>query len=191
MIIHYSNNFKSGLKVLFDKKPCCIESVEFVKPGKGQVFYRVKLRKLITNQLIEKTFRSTDFLYSANIIDTKLTYIYHDDNFWYFMNDKNFDQLSLDKTIVKNKSKWLIEQNQYTITLWNEQPISISIKNFVTLQVKRIISQNKSDYMTNTKNFQLCQLNTGAIIKVPLFIQVKDMIKIDTRTGEYNSRIKK
>ncbi|CAL4041924.1 Elongation factor P [Buchnera aphidicola (Phyllaphis fagi)] len=191
MILYYSNNFKSGLKVLFEKQPCYIESVEFVKPGKGQTFSRVKLRKIINNQLVEKTFRSTDFLYSANVVDVLLTYIYHDKDFWYFMNHKNFDQLSLDKEIIKNNNQWLIEQNKYIITLWNEKPISIIMHNFVKLKVTHIISKFKSNFIMNTKHMKLCQLSTGATIKVPLFIQIGDIIKVDTRTGEYNSRVSK
>ena len=90
MRVYQSNNFRVGCKIIFEKEPCLIEFSEFVKPGKGQAFVRVKLRKLFTNQLIEKTFKSTDSLEIADVLEYKLSYLYNDGNFWYFINNNTF-----------------------------------------------------------------------------------------------------
>lgn len=188
MRVYHSNNFRSGRKIIFEKEPCLIESSEFVKPGKGQAFVRVKLRKLLTNQLIEKTFKSTDSLEIADVLECTLSYLYNDGHFWYFINNNNFEELSVDKKIVGVNKKWLLEQDTCVVTFWNNQPISITPNIFVELKVIDTEITLKSDTVnTATK---LAKLSTGAILKVPLFIQNGSLIKVDTRSGEYVSRIK-
>jgi len=188
MRVYQSNNFRIGYKIIFEKQPCLIESSEFVKPGKGQAFVRVKLRKLLTNQLIEKTFKSTDSLEIADISEYKLSYLYNDGNFWYFINNSTFEDLSVEKKIIGTNSKWLLEQDTCVITFWNNKPISIIPNIFVELKVVDTEATLKSDTIsTNTK---LAKLSTGAIVKVPIFIQVGSVIKVDTRSGEYIARVK-
>ncbi|QFQ31880.1 elongation factor P [Buchnera aphidicola] len=188
MRVYQSNNFRVGCKIIFENQPCLIESSEFVKPGKGQAFVRVKLRKLLTNQLIEKTFKSTDSLEVADVSEYKLSYLYNDGNFWYFINNDTFEDLSVEKQIIGLNSKWLLEQDTCIITFWNNQPISITPNIFVELKVVDTEATLKSDTIsTNTK---LAKLSTGAVVKVPSFIQIGSLIKIDTRSGEYVARVK-
>lgn len=187
MKVYHSNNFRSGCKIIFEHNPCIIESSEFVKPGKGQSFVRVKLRKLLTGQLIEKTFKSTDTLNAADIIEYKLFYLYNDGRFWYFMNNSTFEELSVEKKIVGINKKWLLKQNPCTIILWNNQPISIIPETFIEIKVIDSEIVLKSDTInTGTK---LAKLSTGVFVKVPLFIKIGDIIKVDTRSSEYVSRI--
>lgn len=188
MRVYHSNNFRSGCKIIFEKEPCLIESSEFVKPGKGQSFVRVKLRKLLTKQLIEKTFKSTDCLEIADVSEYKLSYLYNDGYFWYFINNNTFEELSVDKKIVGVNKKWLLEQDTCIITFWNNQPISITPNIFVELRVVDTEIALKSDTVNSTT--KLAKLSTGAIVRVPLFIQIGSLIKVDTRSGEYISRIK-
>ncbi|AYN24480.1 elongation factor P [Buchnera aphidicola] len=187
MRVYHSNNFRSGRKIIFEKEPCLIESSEFVKPGKGQAFVRVKLRKLLTKQLIEKTFKSTDSLEIADVSEYTLSYLYNNGYFWYFINDK-FEELSVDEKIVGVNKKWLLEQDTCVITFWNNQPISITPNIFVELKVIDTEIALKSDTVNTTT--KLAKLSTGAIVKVPLFIQIGSLIKVDTRSGEYVSRVK-
>ncbi|QCI25830.1 elongation factor P [Buchnera aphidicola] len=189
MILYFINNFKSGLKVLFENQPYIIENVTFVKPGKGQVFSRVKLRNLLTNQLLDKTFRSTDSIPSADVLDIQYLYIYYDRENWYFMHPVSFEQLSLNKSIIRDKNNWLIEQKKYLITFWNSRPISIEIGKFVNLRVIAHIIDKRSNFVMNSTKFQLFKLQSGLILKLPSFIHVGDIVKIDTKTGEYHSRI--
>ncbi|WP_343182551.1 elongation factor P [Buchnera aphidicola] len=189
MIVYYSSDFKSGLKVLIDNHPCEIQRVDFVKPGKGQSFSRVKLKKLLTGQLIERTLRSTDSLLSADIFEIKYTYIYHDNMFWHFIHQSNFEQIAIGKNIIQDKYKWLLKNNSYTIILWNQNPIGVVISHFIDLKVVSFVSDSKKNMSMSKNNFKLCMLNTGLILQVPLFIQIGDIIRIDTRKVEYHSRI--
>lgn len=159
-----------------------------VKPGKGQAFSRVKLRNLLTRKLIEKTFKSTDCLEEANIIDISLFYLYNDIDYFVFMNPTSFEQFFIDRKILGTNNKWLLEQDSYLVTLWNNQPISVLLNNFVELKVIDVRPEIKGDGISRIGKF--VKLSTGAIVKVPLFIQVNDMIKVDTRSGEYVSRQK-
>ncbi|QCI16866.1 elongation factor P [Buchnera aphidicola (Aphis helianthi)] len=189
MRVYQSNNFRIGYKIIFEKEPCLIESSEFVKPGKGQAFVRVKLRKLLTNQLIEKTFKSTDSLEIADISEYKLSYLYNDGIFWYFINNDTFEDLSVEKKIIGSNIQWLLEQDTCIITFWNNKPIFITPNIFVELKVIDTESTVKGDTInTSTK---LAKVSTGAIVKVPLFVQVGSWIKVDTRSGEYIARVNK
>lgn len=188
MRVYKSNNFRIGCKIIFEKEPCLIESSEFVKPGKGQAFVRVKLKKLLKNQLIEKTFKSTDSLEIADILECKLSYLYNDGNFWYFIDDNTFEDFSIEKKIVGSSAKWLLEQDTCIVTFWNNKPIFITPNIFVELKVVDTRVTLKGE--TINASTKLAKLSTGAIVKVPLFIQVGSFIKVDTRSGEYISRIK-
>ncbi|CAL4317851.1 Elongation factor P [Buchnera aphidicola (Protaphis terricola)] len=188
MKVYQSNSFRSGCKIIFEKEPCLIESNEFVKPGKGKAFVRLKLRKLLTNQLIDKTFKSTDLLEIADIVEYKLYYLYNDGFFWYFINDKTLEDFSVEKKVIGVNKKWMLEKDICTIMFWNKKPISIIPKVFVKLKVIKTDLILKRNTINNST--KLVRLNTGAVLKVPLFIQVGSIIKVDTRSGEYVSRIK-
>ncbi|QTM69082.1 elongation factor P [Buchnera aphidicola (Hormaphis cornu)] len=188
MTIFYSNNLKKGLKIIFQKEPCEIESIDFIKPGKGQTFVRIKLRKLLTGKLIDKTFKSTDEFHLANVINIKVIYLYHDNEICCFMNSKNFDQLTINKKILDNCIQWFLKGHKYSAIQWNRQLISVFPNNFIELQVIQIQSKIKRDISSGS---QYAKLNTGVVLKVPFFIKVRDWIKIDTRIGKYICRIKK
>ncbi|WP_422667494.1 elongation factor P [Buchnera aphidicola] len=187
MPLYHSNNFRLGCKIIFENEPCLIESSEFVKPGKGQAFVRVKLRKLLTKQLIEKTFKSTYSLEIADILEYTVFYLYNDNDFWYFIRNDTFDEISVEKNIIGIQKKWLLEQDTCVITLWNNQPISVTPNIFVEMKV--INTQVKLKGNTINTSTKLATLSTGVVVKVPLFINSGSFIKVDTRSGEYVSRI--
>lgn len=188
MTIKYSTNkIYNGLKIIENNEPYYIENSEFIKPGKGQAFVRVKLRKLKDGKLIEKTFKSTYHVKSANILDINAVYLYNDNKIWYFMNENNFEQIIIKKQIILNKIKWLISKTKYTITLWNNKAISINIPNFINLTVIDTESNKNKNINKNTK---IAKLNNGIKIKIPLFIKNGNIIKIDTRNEKYISRVK-
>lgn len=188
MATYSTNEFRSGLKIMLDGEPCAIVESEFVKPGKGQAFARVRIRKLISNKLLEKTFKSTDSVESADIMDLNLTYLYNDGEFWHFMNNETFEQLAADEKAVGDNAKWLIDQADCVVTLWNGQPITITPPNFVELAVVDTDPGLKGD--TAGTGGKPATLSTGAVVKVPLFVQIGEVIKVDTRSGEYVSRVK-
>ncbi|MFS1537508.1 MAG: elongation factor P [Candidatus Phlomobacter fragariae] len=188
MATYSTNEFRSGLKIMLDGEPCAIVESEFVKPGKGQAFARVRIRKLISNKLLEKTFKSTDSVESADVMDLNLTYLYSDGEFWHFMNNETFEQLTADEKAVGDNAKWLIDQADCVVTLWNGQSIAIMPPNFVELEVVDTDPGLKGD--TAGTGGKPATLSTGAVVKVPLFVQIGEVIKVDTRSGEYVSRMK-
>ncbi|NDL00908.1 elongation factor P [Photorhabdus bodei] len=188
MATYSTNEFRSGLKIMLDSEPCAILESEFVKPGKGQAFARVRIRKLISGKLLEKTFKSTDSVESADVMDMNLTYLYNDGEFWHFMNNETFEQLAADEKAVGDNAKWLVEQAECILTLWNGQPISVTPPNFVELEITDTDPGLKGD--TAGTGGKPATLSTGAVVKVPLFVQIGEVIKVDTRSGEYVSRVK-
>ena len=188
MASYSTNEFRSGLKVMLDGDPCSIIENEFVKPGKGQAFNRVKLRNLNSGKVVERTFKSGDSLESADVMETDMQYLYSDGEFWHFMKPDTFEQYQADETAVADQLKWLKEQDLCTITLWDNMPISIVTPNFVQLSVTDTDPGLKGD--TSGSGGKPATLETGAVVRVPLFVQIGEVIKVDTRTGDYVSRVK-
>ncbi|MCA6221281.1 MULTISPECIES: elongation factor P [Photorhabdus] len=188
MATYSTNEFRSGLKIMLDGEPCSVIESEFVKPGKGQAFARTRIRKLISGKLLEKTFKSTDSVDAADVMDMNLTYLYNDGEFWHFMNNETFEQLAADEKAVGDNAKWLVEQAECILTLWNGQPISVTPPNFVELEITDTDPGLKGD--TAGTGGKPATLSTGAVVKVPLFVQIGEVIKVDTRSGEYVSRVK-
>jgi elongation factor P len=188
MATYSTSEFRAGLKVMLDNDPCAILENEFVKPGKGQAFNRVKLRNLKTGRVIERTFKSGDTLEGADVVDQEMQYLYNDGEFWHFMRPDTFEQYSADSNAVGDTRKWLKEQDVCTVTLWNNAPLLVSPPNFVLLKVTATEPGVRGD--TSGGGGKPATLETSAVVRVPLFIEIGDLLKIDTRTGEYVSRAK-
>ncbi len=188
MANYSTNEFKNGLKIMLDNDPCSIIENEVVKPGKGQAFNRVRLKNLKTGRVIEKTFKSGDTVESADVMDIDMQYLYNDGEFWHFMNPSSFEQVSASESAVGDVKKWLKEQDICIVTLFNGVPISITPPNFVELKIIETDPGLKGD--TAGTGGKPATVETGAVIKVPLFIQIDEIVKIDTRSGEYVSRVK-
>ena len=187
MASYSTNEFKSGLKVLLEGDPCAILENEFVKPGKGQAFNRVKFRNLKSGRVWERTFKSGESIEAADVMDFDMEYLYTDGEFWHFMKtDGSFEQIGAPEAAVSDITDWLKEQDVYQVTLWNDEPIAVSAPNFVELEVTETDPGLKGD--TAQGGTKPATLSTGAVVKVPLFINTGDVLKIDTRTGEYVSR---
>lgn len=185
-----TNEFKAGLKVMLEGDPCSILENEFVKPGKGQAFNRVRLRNLLTGRVWERTFKSGDTLEGADVQDMDMEYLYTDGEFWHFMKtDGSFEQIAADQKAVAEVLNWLKEQDVYMVTVWNEAPIAVSPPNFVELEVTATDPGLKGD--TAQGGTKPATLSTGAVVKVPLFVEIGDVLRVDTRTGEYMNRVKK
>lgn len=183
-----TNEFRGGMKIMLDGEPCSIIENEFVKPGKGQAFNRVKIRKLLSGKVLEKTFKSGETVEAADVIDMEMAYLYNDGEFWHFMNNDTFEQLAADAKAVGDNEKWLVEQDQCTITLWNGSPITVTPPNFVELEVVETDPGLKGD--TAGTGGKPATLSTGAVVRVPLFVQIGEVIRADTRSGEYVARVK-
>ena len=185
----YSNNaFRSGLKVMLDGAPCNILENEFIKPGKGQVFSRVKLRNLRTGRVWERTFKSGESLEAADVVERKMRFTYKDPNGWHFMDSDSYEQYQASETAVAGALPWLIEQGECDVVLWNGEPLSVAPPNFVELEIVETDPGLRGD--TATGGSKPATLSTGAVVKVPLFVDQGEVIRVDTRTGEYQNRVK-
>ncbi len=188
MSVYSTNEFKAGLKVMLDGDPCSILENEFVKPGKGQAFNRVKLRNLKTGRVLERTFKSGDNLPGADIEEMEMEYLYNDGDQGHFMVSDTFEQHMIGNTLIGNSLKWMKAQDVCVVMLWNGQPLSIVPPNFLVAKVTETEPAIKGDTVSGaTKS---ATLETGAVIRVPLFVNEGDLLKVDTRNGEYVSRVK-
>jgi elongation factor P len=188
MATYSTNEFRGGLKIMLDGDPCSIIENEFVKPGKGQAFNRVKIRNLKTGRVIERTFKSGDTVEGADVVDTTLQYLYCDGEFWHFMDPNSYEQIAADAAAVGDATKWLKEQDLCEVTLWNGAPLAVTPPNFVVLAVTDTDPGVRGD--TSGGGGKPATLETGAVVRVPLFIEIGDTLRIDTRTGEYVARAK-
>jgi len=188
MTSYATNEFRSGLKLMLDGDPCSIIENEFVKPGKGQAFNRVKLRNLKTGRVIERTFKSGEVLEGADVVEIEAQYLYNDGSMWHFMDPKSYEQYSADEKAVADAKIWLKEQAICMMTLWNGHALTVSPPNFVVMKITKTDPGLRGD--TSGGGGKPATLETGAVVRVPLFVQEGELIKVDTRTGEYISRAK-
>ena len=183
-----TNEFRSGLRILIEGDPCVIVENEVVKPGKGQAFNRVRIKNLKTRKTVEKTFKSGENVESADVIETEMQYLYHDGELWHFMQPDTFEQYAADNQSVGSAKNWLKEQDLCQITLWNNVPLVVIPPNFVELEIVKTDPGLRGD--TASGGGKPASLSTGAVVRVPLFVEEGEIIRIDTRTGEYVSRVK-
>jgi elongation factor P len=188
MTTYSTNQFKAGLKLMIDGDPYNVLENEYVKPGKGQAFNRVKLRNLKTGRILERTFKSGDTCEGADVVDVELQYLYNDGEFWHFMNPQNYEQLAASATAMTDAGQWLKGEETCIVTLWNGVPLSVQPPVFVMLKITKTDPGVRGDTVTGAT--KPATVETGATVKVPLFVNQGEVIKIDTRTGEYISRVK-
>jgi elongation factor P len=184
-----TNEIKPGMKVLLDGDPCAIVENEYVKPGKGQAFNRIKVRNLMNGRVWERTFKSGDSLEAADVMETDMSFIYSDGEFWHFMKtDGSFEQFAADKAAMSDALDWLKEEESYVVTLFNGNPINVMPPNFVELEVVETDPGIKGD--TAQGGSKPATLSSGAVVKVPLFVNIGDVLRVDTRTREYQNRVR-
>ncbi|MEJ2760826.1 MAG: elongation factor P [Gammaproteobacteria bacterium] len=188
MATYSTNEFKTGLKVMIDGDPCSILENEFVKPGKGQAFNRVKLRNLKTGRVLEKTYKSGESVEGADVMDVSMQYLYSDGEHWHLMDPASYEQVEADATVMGDAAQWLKGEEMCEVTLWNGSPLTVTAPNFVTLKITETDPGVRGD--TASGGSKPATLETGAVVKVPLFIEEGEVLKIDTRTGEYVGRVR-
>ncbi len=188
MARYSTNEFKSGLKLMIDGDPCAIIENEFVKPGKGQAFCRVKLRNLKNGRVMERTYKSGESMEAADVVDLDLQYLYADGEECHFMDTNSYEQYAASEAAVGDTRKWIKEEDMCIVTLWNGAPLAVAAPNFVELEVTDTDPGLRGD--TASGATKPATVETGAVIRVPLFVEIGERLKIDTRTGEYVSRVK-
>lgn len=183
-----TSDIKKGLKIMQDGQPYIVTDFQFVKPGKGQAFTRVKYRFIKTGRVVELTMKATDSLEAADVMDTDMQYLYNDGEYWHFMQQETFEQVQADKAGIGDAAKWLKGEEPCVVTLWNGTPIAVQAPNFVELKIVETDPGLRGD--TSGGGGKPATLETGAVVRVPLFVNQDEVIKVDTRSGEYVSRVK-
>jgi len=182
-----AGDFRNG--VTFEMDGAVMQVIEFqhVKPGKGAAFVRTKLRNVITGAVVEKTFNPSDKYPPAYVERKEMQYLYSDGELYYFMDMESFDQLPINKEILSDAFKFVKENDMVKVASYKGNVFSVEAPMFVELAVTETEPGFKGDTATGAS--KPATLETGAEIKVPLFVEIGDVIKIDTRTGEYLERV--
>lgn len=189
-MVQYSvSEFKKGLKVIIEGDPHVIVEADFKKPGKGQAIYRTKFRNLIRGTMLERVYRSGDKLDAADVNEQTLEYVYNDTKSWVFMDQETFEQYPVLKANLGGAEQWMKEGMHCAVVFWNGQPMTVDPPNQVELAVTYCEPAARGNTATNVQ--KPATLETGAEISVPAFINNGDVVKVDTRTGEYIERVTK
>ena len=183
-----TNEFRNGLKIELDGEPFTMVGFQHVKPGKGGAFVRTKLKNLKTGRVLEKTFRSGESVDAPDIIEKEMQYLYRDGDMYVFMDTTDYEQTSLTKESLGDDAKWLKEESVCDILFHNGRPISVELPTFVELIITKTEPGVKGD--TAAGGNKPAEVETGALVNVPLFLNEGDVLKIDTRTGEYIERVR-
>ncbi|MEO5365495.1 MAG: elongation factor P [Magnetococcus sp. WYHC-3] len=182
------NQLRQGAKVEIDDLPWLIVSAQFVKPGKGQAFTKIKIKNLLDGRVIERTFKSGEVVPKADVVDKEMRYLYADSEFWHFMDPASYEQVAMNEKQVSEAKPWLKEQETYEVTFWRGEAVSVSPPPFIIFTITQCEPGVKGDTVSGAT--KPATLETGVIVKVPLFVNEGERIRVDTRTGEYVERAK-
>jgi len=182
-----TNEIRVGMKVEVDKEPYTIISNEFVKPGKGQAFNRIKMKNMINGRMVERTYKSGEKLDLADVEEMQMRFLYKDSDSATFMDDKTFDQVTIGKDLIGPIEHWLMEEILYAVILYKGQPIEVAPPTFLEMTITETSPGVRGD--TSGRVLKAATTETGAKIQIPIFIDEGEKVKVDTRTGEYVSRV--
>ena len=182
-----TNQFKNGIKIIINNAPCVIIENEFHKPGKGQAVMRIKCRNLLNQRVVDKTFKSGESVEEADVLTKEMTYLYKDQESWCFMDPDSYEQINIKEDLVGDAKNWLIGQESCQVVTWNSSVISIEPPAFVELKILETEPGLKGDTVSGAT--KPATLETGQEIQVPLFVEIDELVKIDTRSGDYVSRV--
>jgi len=186
--MYYASDLRKGLKILIDKEPYVVVDFQFTKPGKGQALYRCKVKNMITGTQFERTYRSVDNFEQANLEQRKMQYLYSQDDAYHFMDLQSYEQSALSAAQVGDAKNYLIDNLEVDVLLFDDRPIGITLPNFVDLKVVKSDPWAKGDSVAGDS--KPVTLETGYTLRVPPFIDEGIKITVDTRTGEYVTRVK-
>ncbi len=180
--------FRKGLRVIVDNEPFVIVEFQHVKPGKGGAFVRTRIKSLITGNVLDRTFRSGDKLELPELEEKEMQFLYREGDKYYFMDTNTYDQLFINEEQLGDTKNYLKDGLVIEVLMYQGKTIGVEIQNFVSLMITSTEPGAKGDTAQNATKPAL--LETGFTIQVPLFVEEGDMVKIDTRTGDYIERVK-
>lgn len=188
MAVYNTSDFRKGLKVQIDGDPYLMVECNFVKPGKGNALYKCKLKNLIRNTSLDRTYKGGDSLESADVEEISAQFLYRQGESFVFMDNSTFEQYELSSEQVDDGWKYLREGTVCSMLLFNDNPIGVTPPNHVILKVEYCEPSAKGNTATNVS--KPVKLETGAEIMAPAFINQGELLRVDTRTGEYVERVK-
>jgi len=183
-----TSDFRKGLKIQIDGEPYLMYEMNFVKPGKGNAFYKCKMRHLIRGTTLERTYKGGDSLEAADVEEIDCQFLYRQGEKFVFMEDTTYEQYELTAAQVDDNWKYLKDGMKCSMVLFNENPITMTPPNHVELKVEFCDPGAKGDTATNVT--KVVKVETGAEFNAPIFINMGDVLKIDTRTGQYVERVR-
>jgi len=181
-------DLRKGLKVVIDNDPYVVTVFDFSKPGKGQALYRTKLRNMITGLTIDRTFREGDTFEPASLEEREMQYLYKEGDHYYFMDNQTFEQIIISEEALGDTKNFLKENLNVKVLLFKDKAIGVDLPNFVNLRVVKTELWVKGD--TSKADYKPATVETGYVLRIPPFVEEGELITIDTRTGEYSTRVK-
>ena len=186
-MIAATSEFRKGLKILVDKEPFTIVEFQHVKPGKGGAFVRTRIKSLVTGNVLDRTFRSGDKVEIPEMEEKEMQYMYKEGNNYYFMDVNTYDQLFVEEENLADAKNYLKEGLVINVSFYKGKAIGVDLPNFVDLKVVKTEPGMKGDTAQNAT--KPAELESGYVLQVPLFLEEGEVIKIDTRSGEYITRV--
>lgn len=181
-------DLRKGLKITLDGDPYIVIAFEFAKPGKGQALYRTKMRNMINGTILDRTYRSGETFEPANLEERTMQFLYREENSYHFMDNRNYEQIIIGEDALGDAKNYLIDNLQVDVLLFREKAIGVNLPNFVNLRVTKTDPWAKGD--TSGSDSKPATVETGYVLRVPPFIEEGELITIDTRSGEYSTRVK-
>jgi len=181
-------DLKKGLKITLDGDPYLVIAFDFAKPGKGQALYRTKMRNMITGSILDRTYRSGETFEPASLEDRKMQFLYKEDEHFVFMDNLNYEQYRMNSETVGDAQNYLTDNLPVELLLFSDKAIAVDVPNFVNLRVVQTDPWVKGD--TSGSDSKPATVETGYVLRVPPFIEEGELIVIDTRTGDYSTRVK-
>ncbi|NGX48619.1 MAG: Elongation factor P [Candidatus Anoxychlamydiales bacterium] len=182
------NDLKTSMKVEIDNDPYVVVSNQFVKPGKGQAFNRIRVKNLLTSRTVEKTYKSTEKLKLADVEETRMRLLYLEQDAAVFMSDESFEQVSVAFSVIKDNKQWLKDDIVYDLIFYKGSVIDLLTPTFMELKITESDPGVRGD-SSSGRVLKPATLETGAKVQVPIFVNQGETIKVDTRTCEYVSRV--
>lgn len=187
MAQYSTGDVRGGYKIEVEGEPYTVISNEFIKPGKGQPFNRIKIKHLLTGRVVEKTFKSGEKVGVADVEEHKMRMLYKESDGAIFMDDKSFEQITIPFSLIADNEHWLMEEVLYDVTFYKGQPIDVIPPTFMEMKIVEAAPGIRGD--TTGRVLKPAVTESGAKVQVPIFVEEGETIKVDTRTGEYVSRV--
>ncbi|MCK9362893.1 MAG: elongation factor P [Syntrophales bacterium] len=186
--MYAASDLRKGLRIKIENDPYIVTEFNFVKPGKGQALYRCKLKNMVNGNQFERTFRSVDMFETADLQEKKMQYLYHEGDKYCFMDNESYEQVFLTEDQVGEASNFLLDNIEVEVLLFENKPLGITVPNFIDVVVTSAEPWARGDSVSG--NTKPVTVQTGYQLQVPPFIEEGEKIRIDTRSGEYLTRVK-